>query len=106
MFRRFGSEVTIVQRGDSLLAREDSDVAEAVATILQEDGIELVLGADARARRGRARREVSLEVVIASGARTLTGSHLLVATGRTPEHGGARPLRPPAWRSTETDMCP
>lgn len=84
MFRRFGSKVTIVQRGDSLLTREDSDVADAVATILREDGIELVLKADARAVAAGPQEGVSLEVAVASGARTLSGSHLLVATGRTP----------------------
>ena len=84
MFRRFGSEVTIVQRGDSLLAREDPDVAEAVATILREDGIELVLGAEAREVTVGTHGGVTLELDVASGARTLSGSHLLVATGRTP----------------------
>src|SRR2546430_1698107 len=43
MFRRFGSQVTIVQRGAQLLAREDTDIAEAVADILREDGMELFL---------------------------------------------------------------
>jgi pyruvate/2-oxoglutarate dehydrogenase complex dihydrolipoamide dehydrogenase (E3) component len=84
MFRRFGSEVTVVQRRDSLLPREDTDVAEAIAAILQEDGIELVLGAEARGVAARADGGVSLEVATASGVRHLNGSHLLVATGRTP----------------------
>jgi pyruvate/2-oxoglutarate dehydrogenase complex dihydrolipoamide dehydrogenase (E3) component len=44
MLRRFGSEVTIVQRGGQLMGREDSDIAEAVAEILCEDGIEALLG--------------------------------------------------------------
>src|SRR5207248_9680221 len=43
MFRRFGSAVTIVQRGAHLLAREDDDVADAVADIMREDGIEVLL---------------------------------------------------------------
>jgi len=84
MFRRFGSEVTIVQRHDTLLPREDTDVAEAIATILQQDGIELVLGAGARGVAAGADGGLSLDVVTASGARTLSGSHLLVATGRIP----------------------
>ncbi len=46
MFRRFGSQVTIVQRGKQLLAREDADVAEEVANILREDGIEVLLEAN------------------------------------------------------------
>ena len=45
MFRRFGSEVTVVQRGDQLLPREDEDVADAVTDILREDGVTVLLGA-------------------------------------------------------------
>jgi pyruvate/2-oxoglutarate dehydrogenase complex dihydrolipoamide dehydrogenase (E3) component len=84
MFRRFGSEVTIVQRRDTLLPREDPDVAGAIAAILEEDGVKLVFGADARSVAGGTSGGVSLELVTASGALSLTGSHLLVATGRTP----------------------
>src|SRR5438874_2489297 len=47
MFLRFGSQVTIVQRGARLLAREDSDVADAVANILHEDGAEILLNTSA-----------------------------------------------------------
>ena len=43
MFRRFGSEVTIVHRGDQLLNREDADVANEVAQLLVEDGLKLYL---------------------------------------------------------------
>src|SRR5215216_270399 len=48
MFRRFGSEVTIVQRGPQLLSREDADVAEAVAEVLREDGVEVLLRTEAQ----------------------------------------------------------
>ncbi len=84
MFRRFGSEVTIVQRRGSLLPREDSDVADAVAAILKEDGVEVVLEAEARGVGMGMDGGVTLELETASGPRTLTGTHLLVATGRTP----------------------
>src|SRR5438093_4252039 len=47
MFRRFGSQVSIVQRGPRLLGREDADVADAVADILREDGITILLKTDA-----------------------------------------------------------
>src|SRR3989454_6624249 len=47
MFRRFGSEVTIVQRGPRLLGREDADVADAVAELLREDGLTILLQTDA-----------------------------------------------------------
>ena len=50
VFRRFGSRVTIVQSGKQLLAREDADVADEVAKILREDGIEVLLERESRAR--------------------------------------------------------
>lgn len=83
MFRRFGSDVTIVQRGGQLLDREDQDVAEEVVRILREDGIEALL--DARADSvTRAGGGISMRVSGGPGDRTLDGSHLLIATGRVP----------------------
>ena len=84
MFRRFGSAVTVVQRGRQLLAREDPDVAEAVAAILQEDGIEILLAAEAIRVAKAADTSVLLTVKTPGGERVLTGSHLLVAPGRIP----------------------
>ncbi|MBO0727109.1 MAG: mercuric reductase [Blastocatellia bacterium] len=84
MFRRFGSRVTIVQRGPQLLGREDQDVADEVAKILREDGVEVLLGAEATRVEKGAGGEIRLTVRTAEGERTLTGSHLLVAAGRTP----------------------
>jgi pyruvate/2-oxoglutarate dehydrogenase complex dihydrolipoamide dehydrogenase (E3) component len=83
MFRRFGSEVTIVQRGPQLLSCEDADVAGAVAEVLSEDGIEVLLRTGAL-RAGRADGGIQLTVRAPEGERTLSGSHLLVAAGRTP----------------------
>jgi pyruvate/2-oxoglutarate dehydrogenase complex dihydrolipoamide dehydrogenase (E3) component len=83
MFRRFGSRVSIVQRGPQLLGREDTDVAEAVAQIMKEDGIEVFLQAEAKAAAGSAGR-VTLKIATPAGERELTGSHLLVAAGRAP----------------------
>ena len=79
MFRRFGSEVTIVQRGKQLLPREDQDVADAVADILREDGVTVLLGAEAEKVSSENGLTLSLE-----GGESVSGSHLLVATGRTP----------------------
>ncbi len=83
MFHRFGSSVAIVHRGERLLTREDADVAEAVAEILLEDGLEVLLRAQTK-RIARNGGDLVLEVESPEGPRTLTGSHLLVATGRTP----------------------
>lgn len=84
MFRRFGAAVTVVQRGRQLLAREDPDVADAVASILREDGIEILLGAEAIRVAKAADTRVRLTVQTADEERVLTGSHLLVAPGRVP----------------------
>jgi len=83
MFRRYGARVTIVQRGARLFGREDPDVADAVADILREDGIEILLETTPT-RVERRRDGVSLVVAGPGGERTLEGSHLLVATGRRP----------------------
>jgi pyruvate/2-oxoglutarate dehydrogenase complex dihydrolipoamide dehydrogenase (E3) component len=84
MFRRFGSEVTIVQRGGQLMGREDQDIAEAVAEILREDGIEVLLGTQARRAAQDDEGKILLTVNAAEEERTLSGSHLLVAAGRPP----------------------
>jgi pyruvate/2-oxoglutarate dehydrogenase complex dihydrolipoamide dehydrogenase (E3) component len=84
MFRRFGSEVTIVQRGEQVLVREDRDVAEAVLEILEEDGIQVLLEAQpvrvARSDEG----QIRLTVDTPDGEQILVGSHLLIAAGRVP----------------------
>ena len=84
MFRRFGSHVTIVQRSEQLLSREDEDVAVAVAEILREDGIEVLLEAEAQRVSSGADGTIQLAVKLPEGLRTLTASHVLVATGRQP----------------------
>jgi pyruvate/2-oxoglutarate dehydrogenase complex dihydrolipoamide dehydrogenase (E3) component len=83
MFRRFGSEVTIVQRATQLLPREDRDVADAIRQILHEDGVEVLLQAEAQRVEG-GEGALRLELTTPEGARLLRGSHLLVAAGRTP----------------------
>jgi len=83
MFRRFGSRVTVVQSRETLLAREDPDVADEAAKILREDGIEVLLSTTAL-RVASSNGQVALAVRTPDGERTLAGSHLLVATGRVP----------------------
>lgn len=85
MFRRFGSQVTIIHTGHQLLDHEDSDIADEVQKILTLDGIEVLLEAHALAA-GSAQngKDVQLTVRVVSETRTITGSHILVAAGRTP----------------------
>ena len=84
MFRRFGSEVAVVQRGPQLLAREDADIAGAVAEILRQDGVEVLLGTEAQSVRQAENGGIELTVNGPDGEGTLSGSHLLVAAGRPP----------------------
>jgi pyruvate/2-oxoglutarate dehydrogenase complex dihydrolipoamide dehydrogenase (E3) component len=83
MFRRFGSRVTIIQRGRQLLPLEDEDVAAAVLDILREDGVDVLLEAEASRAEGDA-GEVRLTVRTPMGERVLTGTHVLRAAGRVP----------------------
>src|SRR6266404_3938613 len=83
LFRRLGSQVTVVQSAAQLLVHEDTDVAEEVASILKQDGMEVLL--DSRAERlAKAGTDILLTVRTPNGSRTFAGSHLLIATGRTP----------------------
>jgi pyruvate/2-oxoglutarate dehydrogenase complex dihydrolipoamide dehydrogenase (E3) component len=86
--RRFGSEVTIVERGTGLLQREDSDVAEELTRIFLDDGIKLVTNAHVQEVLGRSGEQVILRFERDGAAMDLSGSHILVATGRTPNTDG------------------
>jgi len=83
MYRRFGSEVTIIQRNARLIPREDADVSQAIREILEDEGIRVLTDADARRVENRGG---GAAVAVEVGGRTteVTGSHLLVATGRRP----------------------
>ena len=83
LFRRLGSEVTIIQSGPKLLTREDDDIADEVRKILEEDGIEVLLNASAQSVR-REGDGVAVTVKAAGGERVVSGSHLLLAVGRIP----------------------
>jgi pyruvate/2-oxoglutarate dehydrogenase complex dihydrolipoamide dehydrogenase (E3) component len=83
MYRRFGSEVTIIQRGPQLVPGEDPDIAQAIREILEDEGIRILTDADATLVESR---DGQVAVTLAMGGATteVTGSHLLVATGRRP----------------------
>jgi pyruvate/2-oxoglutarate dehydrogenase complex dihydrolipoamide dehydrogenase (E3) component len=83
IYRRLGSEVTIVERGPRLVAREDEDVSDAVRGILEREGITVRADADCTsvAKRGK---DVVVQVACESGEPEVVGSHLLFAIGRVP----------------------
>ncbi len=84
MFRRFGSEVTIVQRSDQVLTHEDPDVASEVVGILREDGIDVLLETEPTRVSQDADGHIAMTVTGPEGESTLEGSHLLIAAGRVP----------------------
>jgi pyruvate/2-oxoglutarate dehydrogenase complex dihydrolipoamide dehydrogenase (E3) component len=87
-YRRFGSRVTVVQRGRQLADREDPDVAEALGQLFADEGIEVLLSAEPLQVEGRSGESVRLRVRTPQGERLLEGSDILVATGRTPNTAG------------------
>jgi pyruvate/2-oxoglutarate dehydrogenase complex dihydrolipoamide dehydrogenase (E3) component len=84
MFRRFGSAVTVIQRSGQLLGKEDPDIAEAVKSILIEDGLEILLNTKPVSMSKSDSGTISLEVSTGDTTKTLTASHVLAATGRNP----------------------
>lgn len=83
MFRRFGSEVSVVHRGGQLLDREDADIAKEIQSIFAEDRIKVHLNAMASGVR-KVDDEISLTFTADASEKSIGGSHLLVATGRKP----------------------
>ena len=83
MFRRFGSRVTIIQSGPQLLSGEDADVAGEIASILKQDGIDVLLNTKAEGVQKEA-AQILVSTRTGDETRTVQGSHLLVAIGRTP----------------------
>jgi pyruvate/2-oxoglutarate dehydrogenase complex dihydrolipoamide dehydrogenase (E3) component len=87
-YRRFGSRVTVVQYGPQLLDREDPDVADAIRGLFADEGIDVLVSAEAIQVEGRSGKGVRLRVRTPQGERLLEGSDILVATGRTPNTAG------------------
>ncbi|HMF62814.1 MAG TPA: mercuric reductase [Edaphobacter sp.] len=83
MFRRFGSRVTVIQRGKQLLPTEDADIGDEIAKILREDGLEILLESEAESVASSG-KTVLLTVSHDGERKALEGTHLLIATGRHP----------------------
>ncbi len=86
MFRRFGSRVTVVEKGPRLIGREDPEVSDAVRAILEEEGVAFRLKAEciSFAPHGEG---VSVGVDCDHGDRAVVGTHVLLAVGRVPNTG-------------------
>ena len=83
VYRRFGSEVTVIEHGPRLISREDEDVSQAVASFLKEEGIDVrvdskIVGVE---KQGHS---IAAKIVSAGRTSQVIGTHMLVATGRQP----------------------
>ena len=86
MYRRFGSNVTIVEKGPRLIAREDEDISKAIQEILEREGILLRLNAECMTAHKEGDR-IAVGLDCAEASRQVVGSHLLLAVGRVPNTG-------------------
>ena len=86
-FRRLGSRVTVVDRADRVLGRDDADHAAILQDVLEGEGVEFVLGADVDCVEETG-GGVSLTVSASGQERTVAGDRLLIATGRKPNVEG------------------
>ncbi|MEP7057918.1 MAG: FAD-dependent oxidoreductase, partial [Caldimonas sp.] len=87
MMRRFGSAVTIVEKSDRLLAREDADVSAAIRSILEAEGVRFELGSECLSLAPDGER-IAVGAVCGADNPTIRGSHVLLAVGRRPNTDG------------------
>ncbi len=84
--KRLGSRVTVLERADRLLPREDRDVSEAIRSLFADEGIDVITGATVTRVTGKSGDVVSVELEGAN--RRIEGTHILAATGRIPNTEG------------------
>jgi pyruvate/2-oxoglutarate dehydrogenase complex dihydrolipoamide dehydrogenase (E3) component len=87
MMRRFGAQVTVVERSPKLLPREDDDVSAGIREILEAEGIRFELGAQCMALSKEGER-IAIGIACGADARRHVGSHVLLAVGRVPNTDG------------------
>ena len=86
--RRFGSNVSIVDRNNRVLHREDEDVSEGLRRLFEDEGIRLLLDARVKSVSGKSGEAVQVVIEQNGVEKAVDGTHLLVAAGRTPNTAG------------------
>ena len=86
--RRLGSRVTLIERSPQLISNEDADVSQAVLQLFQDEGIDVLLGTHVLSVDGLSGEHVSVRLKTGNGTRTVEGTDILVAIGRTPNTDG------------------
>jgi pyruvate/2-oxoglutarate dehydrogenase complex dihydrolipoamide dehydrogenase (E3) component len=86
--RRLGSKVTLLERNATLLHQEDPDVRDGIETLFHDEGIDVLLNATVLEVTGASGKSVTITYVQRDATKTIDGTHILVATGRTPNTDG------------------
>ena len=86
--RRLGSRVTLISRDSQLASNEDGDISLAILQLFRDEGIDVMLDTDVLGVSGLSGRHVSLQLQSGEGPRTVEGSDILIALGRTPNTSG------------------
>ena len=86
--RRLGSRVTLIERSSQVASNEDADVSQAILQLFRDEGIDVLLGTHVLGVSGLSGDHVSLQLKSGNGTRTVEGTDILVATGRTPNTTG------------------
>jgi pyruvate/2-oxoglutarate dehydrogenase complex dihydrolipoamide dehydrogenase (E3) component len=102
--RRFGSNVSVIERNTRLLHREDEDVTEELRRLFEDEGVDIVVNARVKRISGKSGQSVRITIEQNGVERTLEGSHVLVAAGRV-VGPGIRPRRPMRGGSQEARHC-
>ena len=84
MFKRFGSKVTIIERNEQIIASEDDEISKSILKTLEEEGVEFRLNATCISGKNNKDGTITVSVDCRKGAPEITGTHLLLAVGRTP----------------------
>jgi len=86
--RRFGSKVSVIERNDRLVHREDEDLTDALRSLFEDEGIDIVLNTRIKRISGKSGKSVRIIIEQNGAEKALEGTHLLVAAGRTPNTEG------------------
>jgi dihydrolipoamide dehydrogenase len=85
MFSRFGTKITVLEKGKTIMSREDADVSETVSQFLTEEGIDIICSAETSKVEQTADGKITLTIKKDDQTKQITASHLLIAVGRSPQ---------------------
>ncbi|MCZ4222950.1 mercuric reductase [Pedobacter rhodius] len=85
MFSRFGSKVTILEKSETILAKEDKDVSEMLTGILTAEHIDVLTGVEIRKVKSHKKEELEIEIKSGKSVKRIKASHILIAAGRIPQ---------------------